>query len=520
MTLLDYLSSRSVGDLQAVASRIGLSGSENSKQRLVLGIARRLSNKEALAGILEQLSEDAYELLRFLVIRGSESTTFEDLYRDCEERSQGEFLAAIRELEGTGLLGVQVDSGKRMDLFLIFEDLREQLLSHLRPAEMVQQARTPTPRVIHSHSNVWQDDLLTVVGFCLRNEARVTQLTHLAKRHLRRLEPLLRGTRLAELRLRFTGREVNWPATLLHLLESHGVIREMDGRALVDEEAANAFLTLLDLLSKDWRECLTATRPAYAAPADYARIKEVLGDSEGQAPSWRRVDDLVEAVRPRVQLFSGAGSAALVRSALFNLMAFGHCELGEDENEWYWRASSPPETLPEEAVGVIHLQPNFELIAPALISRRARLTLERIADLTGVDQLLHYRITKESVYGGLCGGWTAARQIDWYSAQLGERRTIPQNVRKSIEAWDALYGRLSVEAPLLLVCDSAELADEVLHNRKLAPLVLGRFTPRHLLLRLDSGEEALATLREMGFLPHPEVGDGVRWLLDRTGENR
>jgi hypothetical protein len=299
---------------------------------------------------------------------------------------------------------------------------------------------------------------------------------------------------------------------IFNFVARHNWVTEADGLLTIKVGTFTAAPEILSHLSEKLTgNSLTPDRVPQER-WEYQAVEEFRHKCVEDGPGWRRVGSLEEAISPSVSLFrvpEGAGHP--VRAALFDLMTVGNCDLGEIQGEWFWRARMPEEMLPK-TVGLLHLQPNFEIVAPGNLPLESRIVLEEIAELTSIDQLLHYRITRQSVYGALCHGWTAERQVEWYSQQVGEKRTIPQNVKHSIESWGSGYGRMSLEEPLLLVCDSPELANEILHSKELSGLCLGRFSNNSIVLKKDSAQLALQKLQQAGYLPVHTVGDGSRTM--------
>jgi hypothetical protein len=511
VNLLPHLMLRQTQDLQIIASRIGLSGFESSKQKLVSSIVRHLTTQSTLQQILGDLSEDAYELLRFILARGKAPTRLTDLLHACQEGSTAEMNDAIRDLENAGLVGASLESGSRREDYLVFTEVRQPLLD-LMSALLPDPLKCGiAPKTIHCGANIFQDDLVTVLGYLLRNEVRTTRRTMPSRRDLRNLESLLRGERLSHLHEKFTGIPLNWMERLFSFLARQNWVSETDGILTIVEGTFTVAPSVLARLAEGPSGHPGTMERSSQERWEYQAVEEFRCKCVEDGPGWRRVGSLEEAISPAVGLFRAPqGVGHPVRAALFDLMTLGGCDLGETEGEWMWRAKMPEEMLPPDSAGMLHLQPNFEIVAPGNLPQESRLVLEEIAELISIDQLLHYRITRQSVYAALCRGWTAERQIEWYSRQVGEKRSIPQNVSHSIESWGAGYGRISLEEPLLLVCDSAELANEILHSKELSGLCVGRFSANSIVLKKESAQNVLQKLQQAGHLPLPKVGDGSR----------
>ncbi len=520
VNLLPHLMLRQTQDLQVIASRIGLSGFESSKQRLVSSIVRHLTTPSTLQQILGDLSEEAYEILRFILARGKAPTRLSDLLHACREGSTAELHDAIRDLENSGLIGANMETGSRREDYQVFEEVRLPLLELMKSLLPDPLKCGVAPKSIHAGASILQDDLVTVLGYLLRNEVRTTRRTIPSRRDLKSLEPLLRGERLSGLYERFTGTSLNWMERLFTFLIRQNWISDTEGFLMINPGTFDKAPPVLASLGEGLSSLLLLSERPSEERWEYHAVEEFRRKCVEDGSGWRRVSSLEEAISPAVGLFRvPEGDGHPVRAALFDLMTVGGCDLGETEGEWSWRARMPGEMLPSTSAGLLHLQPNFEIVAPGNLPLASRLVLEEIAELVSIDQLLHYRITRQSVYAALCRGWTAERQIEWYTRQVGEKRVIPQNVRHSIESWGSGFGRVRLEEPLLLVCDSSELANELLHSKELSEFCVGRFSAHSIVLKKESAQIVLQKLQQTGHLPLPSVGDGSRSVDQTTCES-
>ena len=90
------------------------------------------------------------------------------------------------------------------------------------------------------------------------------------------------------------------------------------------------------------------------------------------------------------------------------------------------------------------VQPNFDLVAYiAYVSPAQVGFLDRLAERTATERhVLHYRLSRESVYRGLESGLKVDDILKGLEA--GSRAPLPQNVATEIRAWDALYGQVKL----------------------------------------------------------------------------
>jgi hypothetical protein len=519
MNLLQYLTTRQTHDLQDIAVRAGIYGLESSKQRLVSGITRKLTQADSLRAMLEELSDEAYEILRFMIGRHGPPISLQQFAEGTGERSRGEFLAAVKELTLCGLIAAEAAPAERQPLHWVFKEIEGPLREVMKEDLPDPLRQAPPPRAVHTFPRIWQDDLITLIGYASRHEVRLTKKNQPTKRELKDLEQLLRGCRLQELCTHFTGAWLDWMERVLAFASGQGLIDICAGQV---EPKPGAMRRVPDLFASDLGQCLELlerTIPPQHIGGAYRTLANLLDEIPEGGP-WMSVNALREVTRPNLPGFRVEEGWDPLCGGLFDLAAIGACELGENEGDWVWRKRSLADSSPRDARGLIHVQPNFELVAPAILPLESRFVLEEIAELVSVDQLLHYRISRETAYNAFCNGWTATRQIEWLSEQIGEKRQVPQNIRTSLEAWGATFGRVKLEEPLLLVCDSPELAEELLHSKELSACCAGLLAPQVLVLKKGSTEEAQKALRKAGQMPRPGVGDGAGSLIAEPPHSR
>lgn len=512
VNLLEYLSTRRTNDLQEIAVRVGLYGLESSKQRLVAGILKKLSQPDVLESILAELSETGFALLRFLVIRRNAVSSLSDLHGFTNELGRADLLAGLRELENHGLIGVQPTPASREEGYFIFHELLPNLLKLLKGQLPDPRREVANPTEVFSHPKVWQDDSLTALGYIFRNDLKLTKTGSISKKEQLIVAELLMGTRLLPLFRRVVGIDASWLDRLIgHLI----VCRRVENRGerlSVAPGALEAQAESLELADDRSREALIPLFPSWFRPKQTEAFLDLLFES-GEGGGWRSLDALTEAFQPGgANRSTTDGAVVSVRECLFLLMTAGVCDLGEDEGDWFWRLRTPEPNLPRDAEGLVHIQPNFEMVAPLRLHYSVRAGLEQVAELTSVDQLLHYRITRDSVYRGMSAGWTVEKLTEWLTEQQGPRRPLPQNIAHSIESWGQTFGRVGIEQSLILVCKSAGDAEQLAHSKELGSYCLGFLAPTILLLRPGCAQEARDAIRRFGLMPLPEVGDGSRWL--------
>ncbi|NPV69441.1 MAG: hypothetical protein HPY55_02190 [Firmicutes bacterium] len=149
------------------------------------------------------------------------------------------------------------------------------------------------------------------------------------------------------------------------------------------------------------------------------------------------------------------------------------------------------------------LQGTFELLVPASVDPSILWTLEHVADLVKPDQMLIYRISRESIYRALSGGMNASAILGFLRRH--SKNEIPQNVAYSIEEWSKGYGRVEFVEALILHCDTEELCSEIKASKRMQQYIIGEVGPRHLVINRQYYREAVEALQSEGYMPKPGI---------------
>lgn len=163
--------------------------------------------------------------------------------------------------------------------------------------------------------------------------------------------------------------------------------------------------------------------------------------------------------------------------------------------EWLLGMGPKPESAAGE--GNVVVQPNFEVIVMAPFDDEVLLALDHFARaIKEGDHVITYEINRASVYNGQKHQWPVERVITWLEAI--SKQPLPQNVRRSLEEWEALHRRITIRQHVsLLETASPDIADQlepVLGHtaRRAAPAVF---------LSQTKGDHLAGTLRESGWPP-------------------
>lgn len=510
--LLPYFMQKSIDELQSIASRIGLYGLQNSKQRLVSGIAQKIVQRTTLERLLADLEEEACELLQFFVVRSEVAIVSQDLQNPAWRAAGSDRGFILSELMQCGLVGIGTDENRMYHSYALFEEVKGPLRALMLPNLPDPLAEQPAPKNFSAGTNTWLEDTITLLGYLHRDRIPLMKNGELSQREIRKILPLLRGTRTEELAQEPVSGGSSWFARLFRLAHGAGLLCEQEGSLVPGKKAFQATINLFGSPKKALDRILSMEGSYPGFETDLKCILNLHRKCCRKGSAWLSVESLQNHMYPPLPGGQPAQNQQRISAILYGFFSLGLCDLGHNGEDLLWRPHPELEMIPEDSFGFIHLQPNFEIVAPANLAWESRVVLEQIAELISIDTLLNYRITRDSVYRGFCSGWSADEQIRWYTRQLGDKRTIPQNVHHSIESWGIGYGRIGLETPLLLVCETPMLADDIYHSKEISQHCLGYLAPHILILKAGSEKAAIDSLQRMGHLPHPDVGDGTRWI--------
>jgi hypothetical protein len=163
--------------------------------------------------------------------------------------------------------------------------------------------------------------------------------------------------------------------------------------------------------------------------------------------------------------------------------------------EWLLGIGPKPEFAAGE--GNVVVQPNFEIVVMAPFDDELLLALDHFARaIKEGDHVITYEINRASVYNGQKNQWPVARTITWLET-IG-KQPLPQNVRRSLEEWEALHQRITIRQHVrLLETANPAVADQ------LEPVLADkghRVTPT-IFLSKEEGDHLAHTLRQAGWPP-------------------
>jgi len=235
----------------------------------------------------------------------------------------------------------------------------------------------------------------------------------------------------------------------------------------------------------------------------------MMNSPEGSVVS---VDKLLEEMDTLSTNHSSHGLSLRVQRNLVQMMEYlGGLEVAQSRGETVIRVTPLGRALfglekwPEEVFDTyIYVQSNFEILVPCTIEPRILWAIDTFAQNTKVDQMMVYKLTKNSVYKAMLHGYTP-EMIQHFLARHS-KTPLPQNVMYSISHWGTSYGRIEFEDVILLKCDSDELADELMMSPKIKVYLKKKVGPCYLVVDRESYESLIAALSEEGYMPKVSAG--------------
>ena len=159
-----------------------------------------------------------------------------------------------------------------------------------------------------------------------------------------------------------------------------------------------------------------------------------------------------------------------------------------------------PPALTETAPGRLVIQPNFEMLALPPVREATLLFLDQVAEREALDQVAHYRLTREQWVRALQAGTSAAALIERLEQRADSE--LPQNTRYSLLEWERQAQRVRLyRGVALLEVEDAALLDTLLADPDLAPFILRRLTATAALVDRQRLKQLSSALLEHGQLP-------------------
>ncbi|HEY8449064.1 MAG TPA: helicase-associated domain-containing protein [Bacillota bacterium] len=364
-------------------------------------------------------------------------------------------------------------------------------------------------------------DLVRLLGELWARPVRITQQGMIYKRDIQRLEGVLDPETLERLSpawenaLRVRVRNV-WEDGVPPSLPWAGYPRRL-GRLL----AAAAGLELLETRGNelhpiaDWMSHLDELEPATlwrdlvfslldihvgAMPELFSFLQFLCSGHWFVPDRWWRLCHAVKGLR-HAPLLLVMGDEALRTLAICGVLEAATVE-GEAavrltaEGQALLTSPDGSDTVQVPVETTFIAQASGELLAPPFLHPAVLARLELLTERERVDRVTSYRLSPWRIKRALDDGWSKQAIVDFFVEGSGGR--LPQPLRFQLDEWMAGYGRARLMEVLLLACESAELADQLMAHPAVRKAIAGRLSPTHLIVRTDKLAAMLPALAEAG----------------------
>jgi hypothetical protein len=224
----------------------------------------------------------------------------------------------------------------------------------------------------------------------------------------------------------------------------------------------------------------------------YAEFSETFGRL---AKATEELDPLPKALHPDLEYLCAFGLVELGFSERGEPVTLTLTTLGDALLKGYQGGYKPVED------NHLTVQANYTVLVSKNVGLDLRRKLELFADLDKCDQMLHYKLDKNTVYRALIERMSEEDMLTilrTYSAN-----TLPQNIAYSISQWASSFGKLSFYSGLFMVARDDELCEEISALPNVKPFIKEKIMDRILALDLENYQQVYQTLLNDGYLPQP-----------------
>ena len=341
------------------------------------------------------------------------------------------------------------------------------------------------------------------LSYLRKSEVRLTQSGNIFKKAQTDIQSLIEEEAAPLDETLFPVRYPPRLALLLYFAKSKGMVEERSGTLCLNQKA----LSWIETPYESWR------RDLY----EYWRQTYIQQDTDLQTLLWvimRSPEDSIlslEALLNEMNTLSTSHSShglnlRVERNLVDILEYLGGLEVASSINGLFLRPTATGRALfgsapyPEEPFDrYVYVQPNFEVFVPSTIAPRTLWTIDGFAELLKQDQMMVFKLTRNSVYRGLLLSHTPETISKFL--EENSKTPIPQNIAYSFAHWGTSYGRIEFEEAILLKCDTEELADELLLSPKIRPHLKGKVGPCCLVVNRATYDQLISALADEGYMP-------------------
>ena len=501
MVLRAYLTELSLESLQAIAEKIGIAPEKKLSGKLVNEIDLKLFDRAYLKRLVKRLKEPEQRAVFRLILTGPSGLDKGEVARE-----------AMRGLVLRGLTYATEWRGKPAR-YVMPEDIRESLSDYAERLLRSALEFFPKGPEVRESGLAFVRDLFVFLSYVDHYGIALTGQSKLYRRTMRKV---LEGFEVREKLPAAEGKE--YPPRF-GIIAGYSFGRKLvtyDNARLRSTKRFEQWLTLSDrdkvtdllayslsplrshhfLVSFMIKMMRTWPPNQAVSLASFSKTMEEYGSGR-HGGNEIRLEMERERVLKIIQNLYWLGVVALDADHVEQATRVALTPMGRDVLR-----DEAPEAL-EPAVAEFFVQPNFEILVPRSLDLKLRHQLERFAELVSVDQMLTYRIERDSVYRAVQRGLEAEEMLHFLKTY--SKVPLPQNLRYSISDWAGRYGEIQFRSAFLLCTQTPELAHEIKASKKLAHFIKGELSPSALIVPRENYPTLVKQLQEAGYFPKTDI---------------
>ena len=386
--------------------------------------------------------------------------------------------------------------------YIMPQEIREILLSRLFSASRKEKTLVSVePQALSYYTASGRGihlDLFGLLMFVRDHETPLTQKKTIHRRVLQKLEHQfsLRGEHVTGwFHTLFSPwiKESYQPETavILDLALRLGLLRIDQNRLWLVPDRVADWMELPPALrwSREWQIIMDTYLPAEPWLEAFAiTMEQEFGEQ------WVAIDEVLMQLRAMGYDLPEETIKVLKEQWLHPLLGFGWIQLGERENQCYWRWNA---FLRREAADGWYIQPTGDMIVPPLVSLKKLWELGKLAELSFDGEWIRATLDARRVQQYVSQG--AAWQQAAAFLQEGSAYPLPDEVEELLRRWSEKAKQIYLERLVRIRVAEPQLLDEMVQVPMLAPYLSERISPTDVILSIEAEKELADVLRRCGY---------------------
>ncbi|WP_134683129.1 hypothetical protein [Brevibacillus migulae] len=341
-------------------------------------------------------------------------------------------------------------------------------------------------------------DLFGLLLFVREHEIPLTQKKLIHRRMLQKLEQRfsLQNAHVEEWFYRYFSPAIHESyqpetAIMLDLALRMGLLRMEDNRLLLVADRVDEWLGLPAAIrwSREWQLIVDTYLPAETWLEAFAyRMKRIEGEG------WQSVEAGLDHLRQLGFSVPDEALQYLLNHWLHPLLGLGWIQLGERDNQLYWRWNLLTRRASEDGW---YVQPTGQMIVPPLVSLQKLWQLSQIANLSFSGEWIQAELDSQRLRTFLSQGssWEQAYAF----LQEGSAYPIPEEVAELLRRWSEKAKQIHFEHVIRVRVAEPHMLEEMMEIPMLLPYFGERISSTDVLIRPDTEKELAAALRRCGY---------------------